>query len=195
MNGLRPMGAIKASTAILLCCAMLLLGGAAGYSMGMGQEQAAIEAPPPAEAAEPAEETPAAAQVAQRGEETVSPNAQVIWQNQMCCGHTVEVESAQPIIGKTRAELEREYGADAILEFSPEKVTIAREMDLFCPEHYVLKLESGLLTVRKTGEDLKEEILLTLDVSLPPDAAAECTEGLPFDSLEDINLYLEGLDS
>ncbi|MPN49234.1 hypothetical protein SDC9_196849 [bioreactor metagenome] len=59
----------------------------------------------------------------------------------------------------------------------------------------MLKLENGALTVRKTNEQLTEEILLTLDLELPADAAVECEAGLAFDSMEDINVYLEGLDS
>lgn len=203
MNGLHPYGALRASTALMLCCAMLLLGAAAGYSL-RGMERVYIQSPE--EAAQPAEqeppavlETPAApddaAQVSQMGEETVSPDATVIWRYQMACGHTVEVKDPQPAVGKTRAELEEAYGAGAVESFSPEAVALRLKMDLFCPEHYVLKLENGTLTVRKTDEQLIEQVLpLTLDVTLPADAAAECAEGLPFDSLEDINIYLEGLE-
>ncbi|MEA5059979.1 MAG: hypothetical protein EOM66_06065 [Clostridia bacterium] len=204
MNGLHPYGSLRASTALLLCCAMLLLGAAGGYSL-RGVERVEIEAPPE-EAAQPqetealrAKESPAvpdaAAQVSQMGEDTVSPDATVIWRYQMACGHTVELEDAQPVIGKTRAELAQTYGVDAVESFSPQAVTLCVASDKFCPQHFVLKLENGALTVRKTNEQLTEEILLTLDLELPADAAVECEAGLAFDSMEDINVYLEGLDS
>ena len=54
MNGLKPLGAIRASTAMLLCCAMLLLGGAAGYTI-RGTQQVQIQPPPE----ETAQEVPA----------------------------------------------------------------------------------------------------------------------------------------
>ena len=129
------------------------------------------------------------------GEETVSPDARVLWRYHMACGHVVEREDAQPAIGKTKAELEAAYGVDSVSSFGNAAVVLELESPLCCPDHYLLKLEEGVLTVRKTGDDLQEEILLTLDVTLPPDAAAECEQGLCFDSLEDINVYLEGLDS
>ena len=197
MNGLKPLGAIRASTAMLLCCAMLLLGGAAGYTI-RGTQQVQIQ-PPPEETAQEApaqpEQEPQAEQVAQMGEETVSPDARVLWRYHMACGHVVEREDAQPAIGKTKAELEAAYGVDSVSSFGNAAVVMELESPLCCPDHYLLKLEEGVLTVRKTGDDLQEEILLTLDVTLPPDAAAECEQGLCFDSLEDINVYLEGLDS
>lgn len=197
MNGLKPLGAIRASTAMLLCCATLLLGGAAGYTI-RGTQQVQIQSPPTETAqtppSQPAQEPPAA-QVAQMGEETVSPSAKVLWRYHMACGHVVEREDAQPAIGKTQAELEAAYGPGSVTSFGADAVVLELESAAYCPDHYVLKLENGALTVRKTGDDLQEEILLTLDVTLPPDAAAECEKGLCFDSLEDINVYLEGLDS
>ena len=197
MNGLKPLGAIRASTAMLLCCATLLLGGAAGYTI-RGTQQVQIQ-PPPAETAQEApaqpEQEPQTEQVAQMGEETVSPSAKVLWRYHMACGHVVEREDAQPAIGKTQAELEAAYGPGSVVSFAADAVVLELESAAYCPDHYVLKLEDGALTVRKTGDDLQEEILLNLDVTLPPDAAAECEKGLCFDSLEDINVYLEGLDS
>lgn len=206
MNGLKPIGAIRASTALTLCCAMLLLGAAAGYGL-RGAERVQIQTPAEQQAAQPqatpvriaAEGGPAgtpdsAAQVAQMGEATLSPTAKVLWRCHMACGHTVEREDAQPAIGKTKAELEAAYGPGSVESFSPEGAVISQAFDYFCPEHYVLKLENGALTVRKTNEELQEETLLALDVALPADAAAECAQGLPFDSLEDINVYLEGLE-
>ncbi len=202
MNGLYPSGVLRASTALMLCCAMLLLGAAGGYSFG-SRERVNIESP--AEAALPpeatqtdpieaAEQPAGAAEVAKRDSKTVSPDAVVTWRYQMACGHIVELTDAQPVIGKTRLELEEAYGAEAVEAFSPEAVTLYFTSDNFCPEHYVLWLENEILTVRKTNEKLAVEVLMTLDVDLPADAAAECAEGLPFDSMEDINIYLEGIE-
>ena len=202
MNGLHPSGVLRASTALMLCCAMLLLGAAGGYSLG-SRERVNIESPaeaalPPeaaqADPTEAAEPPVGAAQVAKMGEETVSPNAVVTWRYQMACGHIVELTDAQPVIGKTRLELEKDYGTAAVEAFSPEVVTLCLQSDNFCPVHYVLVLKDEALTVQKTNEKLEVEVLLTLDVDLPADAAAECAEGLPFDSLEDINIYLEGIE-
>lgn len=196
MNGLHTYGSVRVSTALLLCCAMLLLGAAAGYGLG-GRERVEIEAPPEAlepPAAQPLSTQEDAAAGARPGAETVAPDAKVVWVYQMVCGHTAEVEDAQPVIDKTRAELEAAYGAAAVESFSAKEVRLRLTSERFCPRHYVLYLENGALTVRKTDEALAEQVLLTLDVSLPADAAAECAEGLPFDSLEDINVYLEGLE-
>ncbi len=200
MNGMQPYGALRASTALLLCCAMLLLGAAAGYSLG-GRERVKIDQPQEA-AQNPAVEPlsqPAqsgdTAQVSQTmGEETVSPEAVVTWRYEMACGHTVEVVDNQAVVDKTRAELEALYGPAAVESFSPQAVTMRLAREQYCPQHYVLVLQEGVLTVRKTDESLQEQVLLTLDVDLPEDAAAECVEGLPFDSLEDINVYLEGIE-
>lgn len=198
MNGLHPYGALRVSTALLLCCAMLALGVAAGYTLRGGRvqiesPQEALEEPVAQPLAQP--EPGSAAQVSQiMGEETVSPHANVTWLYQMACGHTVELTDAQPAIGKTRAKLEALYGAEAVESFSAETVRMRLTSERFCPRHYVLYLENGELTVRKTDDALALQVLLTLEVDLPADAAAECAEGLPFDSLEDINIYLEGLE-
>lgn len=202
MNGLHPSGVLRASTALMLCCAMLLLGAAGGYSLG-SRERVNIESPAeatlPPEAAqtdpiEAAEPPTGVAEVAKRDSETVSPDAVVTWRYQMACGHIVELTDAQPVIGKTRLELEKDYGAGSVEAFSPEAVTLCLQSESFCPAHYVLWLENEILTVRKTDEKLAVEVLMTLDVKLPADAAAECAEGLPFDSMEDINIYLEGIE-
>ena len=204
MNGLNPLGGIKASTALILCLGTLLLGTAAGYGLN-GRERVDIQTPAQMEqgaAAQPDNggestnqpDTGEAAQVAQMGTVTVSPQAKVRWECHMACGHTVELEDAQPIVGKTREEIETAYGPAAIIDFSADSVSLRLELTQYCPEHYLLKLENGVLTVRKTDSQLQEQVLLTLDVELPADAAGECAEGLPFDSLEDINVYLEGIE-
>jgi hypothetical protein len=173
---------------------MLLTGAALGhYAIDPAGEP--IQAPQEAQPAQtPAPRQDAAAQTAQRGEDTITPTAQVTWRYAMACGHEVSIQDAQPVVGKTRAELAQAYGADAVVQFSPARVEIRQARDISCPDHYVLKLENDTLTVRKTDAALKERILLTLDIPLPKDAAAECIKGMTFDSLEDINIYLEGLD-
>ena len=203
MNGMHTYGTLRVTTSLLISCAMLLLGAVAGYSLG-GREQVHID--PIQQAAQtPVVELPAqqvspleaddSAQVSQQMlDEAVSPEAVVIWQYHMACGHAVEFEAAQDAIGKTRAELEAEYGIGSVESFSQQAVTMNVASEQYCPEHYVLLLEDGVLTVRKTDERLHEQVLLTLDVNLPIGAAAECAEGMIFDSLEDINIYLEGLE-
>lgn len=111
------------------------------------------------------------------------------------CRHTVEDEVSEGLDGKTETDLLTDYPGATIVEFDAEHAIISVPIDMYCPEHYILKSVEGVLEIHRTvpgKEETSVERKLD-DVSAPADPALET--GIVFDSLEDIEEYLENMES
>jgi hypothetical protein len=119
----------------------------------------------------------------------------LLQQEYTLCGHTVDEEITEGIAGKTEQELAERYPGATILDFSPSKAILFIAHEMYCPDHYILKSEDGKLNLYKTMEGKEEpELERTLEgVEVPSDAALE--EGIVFDTLEAVELYLENIES
>ena len=102
--------------------------------------------------------------------------------------------------GYTREEVQKQFPSASIAEFTAARVTIIQSVDAYCPEHYLLKLqEDGTLAVTHTDTQFfTEEVVAVLrdenDVLSRPGYEA-LKDGVAFDSLAEIDAYLESLGS
>ena len=148
----------------------------------------------------PKEEDAAAA--GRLGTRSVLPGTEIERQTAYTrCGHR-QVEPIDPacFVGYTEEELAAFYRGDRISAFDGKRVVIDRTVEGCCPEHVILRLVNGAFTVGQTDPvTLTEQILHTLPleetVTMTNEERSALTEGLVFDSLSDIDAYLESMES
>lgn len=115
------------------------------------------------------------------------------------CGHECVVSDTESAVGMTTTELQNTYRDYELRLFTGEKVKLKREVQGWCPEHFVLTKDDGVLCVMKTDA----ETMLPYKVTSFPDASVVFPQeeqenleiGIPFDSLSEIDMYFEGIDS
>lgn len=181
---------LRENRRILVCTALALC---AGVLLGLALRL-------PAAAAEP---SPEAEQVGSIGEASILPTTAV--ERQVCylaCHHTVEqvMGDTSPLIGMTRQELAAAYPDAAITSFTAERVRLVLSVDGYCPAHLLLRADAqGTLAVWRMQEDaLEMQPVLTLAATLDAfdgETAAALSEGVLFDSMDEINAYLESMES
>ena len=139
--------------------------------------------------------TQSAQSVAQQNEPALNADAKITLQiKYQQCGHVVETDVSTPELeGSTRAEVAVPNAT--IVEFSPQAVLLNEQMDGFCDCHYILKLEGQSLKVYKPKAGNQEwELVKSIDnLAIPPDPALE--QGILFDDVEQVEGYLENLES
>lgn len=118
------------------------------------------------------------------------------------CEHTEHAALLnEPFIGYTREELQAFYKTCEVTEFSKERVVIGQTVDAACPAHVLLRADgNGALCAYQTDREFFiEQLIRVLPVELRTDMAPEeqtrLREGMLFDSLADVDAYLEGLES
>ncbi len=141
--------------------------------------------------------TPPAASVAGDGQR-MDGNCQIIQTMAFSrCGHSVtrRVFAPEALAGADFSAALTYYEAWNILDFSPENVTMRREIDLYCPMHAVLSVnEAGeaVLTRNVYGDGMAVEktYALTLSDFTTEDRQA-LLRGIGFDSKEEAEAWLE----
>lgn len=117
------------------------------------------------------------------------------------CEHTVTRRLTAPVelYGKGMEEVAALYPEWRITEFSPTMVKMDRQPDLFCPDHMVLMPNgAGYLCVfeNKYGDALALVRELTLEMKNLPSAAQEEVErGIGFSTAEELEQWLESVES
>ncbi len=117
------------------------------------------------------------------------------------CDHEVTRRTPIPqeLVGKTRQEVEAAYEGWQVTEFLPKRVSMARVLSLYCAQHVVLMPdESGILSVfeNKYGDAMAfvRSLETSLD-ALPESIQEEVRMGKGFDSLKDVEQWLESIES
>ena len=117
------------------------------------------------------------------------------------CNHVVTRRVTAPVelYGKTLEEAQPLYPEWRITEFSPKALRMERQVPLFCPDHQVLMPNAaGTLCIyeNKYGDALALVSELSVAVSaLPAAAQEEVQDGLGFSTLEELEAWLENMES
>ncbi len=117
------------------------------------------------------------------------------------CQHTVTRRTAASteLYGKTLAEVEALYPDWQITEFAGKLIKMEKQMQLFCPDHLVLMPDgAGMLCVfeNKYGDAMALVNELNIAVKdLPAAAKEEAEAGIGFSSAEDMEMWLESVES
>lgn len=117
------------------------------------------------------------------------------------CEHSLKRRLTAPVelYGKNLREVEALYPEWRITAFSAAEVSMEKQPDLFCPDHLVLMPNAaGILCVfeNKYGDALLlvRELELPLD-ALPAAAREEAEQGLGFSTREELEMWLESVES
>lgn len=117
------------------------------------------------------------------------------------CEHTVvrRVTAPTELYGKTLPEVEALYPEWRITEFAAKQIKMEKHLQLFCPDHMVLMPDgAGMLCVfeNKYGDALALVNELGIAVKDLPAAAQEDVEpGLGFSTAEELEMWLESVES
>ncbi len=143
----------------------------------------------------------AAEPVSAQAVNVVGPNVAVTWETlYTSCGHTTTSgDTAAAYIGLTRDELLARYPGCEIVELTSEKLVLRRQVAGYCPDHLILKHDDKGLVVMKTDPATGEQqalLHINFDLSLlDSEVLEQLDKGLIFETLEQIDSYLEGIDS
>lgn len=110
------------------------------------------------------------------------------------CGHILERREERAVTGPEAERVMEEMGGYTY-EFKDGRMAVYREFQCCCPEHYYTGTEGGKAAVYRTDSDTFERsVICILELEKGSPAYDEMGRGMVFDSLEEVNLYLEGLD-
>lgn len=117
------------------------------------------------------------------------------------CEHEMYVDMDQrAYLGYTRDDLTRQFPDASVIQFEKSLVTLMQVNTGYCPAHYVLRLrEDGTLGVMQTDSKFFTEELVALlpeeSVGFAPSEKANLQAGIAFESLSEIDAYLESVGS
>ena len=89
-------------------------------------------------------------------EERISPNCTIVEKEYYKdCDHIIrnETQVEDNLINYTKEELAKKYNGWNIEEFTSNRVTVYKEQEGFCPEHYVIRAHNGVLSVYTIDKD------------------------------------------
>ena len=139
-------------------------------------------------------------QTTSANEEKVAANAILILKKYYVkCDHTINeyVELPKELVNMTKKEVEEQYPEWEVIGFSPEKITLYKESDESCNEHFKLKVEDGKVVIYKMNEDGKEEVYEKTNISseyLTDTDLINIQNGLEVYGQEDLNKVIEDFE-
>ncbi len=130
-------------------------------------------------------------------QEKISPNAVLILKKHYEeCDHTIKEYAKIPeeYVNLNQEELAKKQEGWRIEEFSKDEVTLIKDIDSVCNEHYVLREKDGIIAVYQIHEDntetLKEETGIAVEYLTDIDKL-RLEEGIRIYGEEELNSTLE----
>lgn len=133
-------------------------------------------------------------------EEKISPNATLILKKQYKeCGHVIKEykEIPENMVNLTKEELKEKYKEWEIEEFTPLEITLIKQEEGFCGEHYVLRQIDGVIAVYKIDEEGREKLEEMTGITveyLTENDKIEIEEGIELYGKEELNSVLENYE-
>lgn len=115
------------------------------------------------------------------------------------CNHTTTnlVEIPADMVNLTEEKLKNEYPDWEVISFSSREVSIYKEFDGICNEHYVLRENNGVITVYSLDEDENETVYEITDISveyLTDGDKERIRNGLVIYGKNELNAFLEDFE-
>lgn len=115
------------------------------------------------------------------------------------CNHTTTnlVEIPADMVNLTEEKLKNEYPDWEVISFSSREVSIYKEFDGICNEHYVLRENNGVITVYSLDEDENETVYEITDISveyLTDGDRDRIRNGLVIYGKNELNAFLEDFE-
>lgn len=133
-------------------------------------------------------------------EEKISANSQLILKKYYAkCEHTINeyVEMPEELVNMTEEELKLEYPDWEVIGFEPNKVTLYKEFDDVCGEHFKLRIEEGKIIIYLVNQDGTESLYEKTDISseyLTETDLINMQDGLEIFGKEELNKIIEDFE-
>ena len=133
-------------------------------------------------------------------EEKVSANAQLILKKYyQKCEHTINeyVELPKELINMTEKEIQEEFPDWEVIGFEKGKVTLYKEFNDVCGEHFKLKVEDGKIVVYIVNNDGTENVYEKTNISseyLTETDLIKMQDGLEIYGKEELNQIIEDFE-
>lgn len=137
---------------------------------------------------------------ASSSDEKVTPNTTLLLKKKYSkCGHISKeyVELPQDIVNMSKEEVTGEYPDWEIESFSSTEITLYKEKDGYCNEHYILRQKEGKVVVFSIGESGEETLIEETGISteyLPQTDQIRIQDGIKAYGKEELNSILEDFE-
>ena len=138
--------------------------------------------------------------VVSSAEEKVSANAELILKKYYTkCDHTINeyVELPQELVNLTKEQVQEKYKDWQVIGFEKGKVTLYKEFDDVCGEHFKLKIENGKVVVYTVNNDETETLYEKTNISseyLTETDLLNMQDGLEIYGKEELNQVIEDFE-
>lgn len=133
--------------------------------------------------------------------EKVSANSQLIIKKYFKqCDHTINeyVEMPQELVNLTKEEVQNKYNDWKVIGFEPNKVTLYKEFDDMCGEHFKLKVEEGKIVIyqinKEGNQSIHEKTNISSEYLTQTDLISIENGGLDVYGKEELNKIIEDFE-
>lgn len=133
--------------------------------------------------------------------EKISANSQLILKKYFKqCEHTINeyVEMPQELINLTKEEVQNKYSDWKVIGFEPNKVTLYKEFDDMCGEHFKIKVEDGKIVIYQVNKEGNQSIYEKTNISseylTETDLINIKNDGLDIYGKEELNKLIEDFE-
>ena len=133
-------------------------------------------------------------------EEKVAANAILVLKKYYKkCDHTINeyVELPQELVNLTKEQVQEKYADWEVIGFEKGKITLYKEFDDVCGEHFKLKVEDGKIVVYKENNDGSETLYEKTNISseyLTKADLLNMQDGLEIYGKEELNQVIEDFE-
>lgn len=133
-------------------------------------------------------------------EEKISPNCKItLIKYYKGCKDKINdyISVPKELVNCTEKQLQGKYNDWEIKEFSSNQITLYKEFEGECGEHYLLKDKDGKIYIYKINENGKQEVYEKTDVAtdyLPEKDKSAIKEGLKVNGKEKLNELIESFE-
>lgn len=133
-------------------------------------------------------------------QEKVSANAILVLKKYYAkCEHTINeyVELPKEIVNMAKEEVKTQYPEWEVIGFSSDKVTLYKEFDDVCGEHFKLKVEDGKVVVYMVNKEGTENLYQRTNISseyLTETDLINMQDGLEIYGKEELNQIIEDFE-
>lgn len=137
---------------------------------------------------------------ANSSEVKITPNTELLLERYYKkCNHTTKeyVELPQDIVNMNEEELRQEYQDWEVKKFTSEEITLYKQLDQMCNEHYMLKAKDGKIAIyrlNENGEAILDETTAISTEYLPETDLINIEEGMKVYGKEQLNKVLEDFE-
>lgn len=127
----------------------------------------------------------------------ISPNAVIIFERyyKKCNHNSVEqTEIPQDLVNLTQRDIEMKYKNYDIKKFSSNEITLSKEEEGICNEHYVLRENYGyvaIYNIDEYGNETLNEVTGVVTKYLPETDVARLKNGIKVNGKQELNATIE----